>query len=117
MTSVPFDVFNTAFFQEKRAHNFPFEIEQASFFMRGSSRRIYNHGVSDDAPFFSSFVWQSDDLRSKIYYRYLLQSAGPDLLFWNSGPERYYDPTNGTVSSGDIFYVETLGIRGGGGVN
>ena len=116
MTSVPFDVFNTAFFQEQKAHNFPFEIEQASFFMRGSSRRIYNHGVSDDDPFFSSFVWHHDNERTRFFYRYLLQSSGPDLLFWNSTPgRRYYDPTNGTISEGDIFYVENLGFRGGGG--
>ena len=116
MTSVPFDVFNTQAFRRLKAHNFPFEIEQASFFMRGSSRRIYNHGITKGVdPFFSSFVWSSDDYRSQIYYRYLLQSTGPDLVFWNGERTRYYDPTNGTVSPGDIFYIENLGYRGGGG--
>ena len=35
-----------------------------------------------------------------------LQSCGPDLLWWCDGPRDwnkfYYDPTNGTVSAGDI---------------
>ncbi len=115
MTSVPFDVFNTEAFKRRKAHGFNFDVEQASFFMRGSSRRIYNHGVSDGDPFFSSFVWHHDNERTQFFYRYLLQSSGPDLLFWNGPRPRYYDPTNGTISPGDIFYVESLGYRGGGG--
>jgi prepilin-type N-terminal cleavage/methylation domain-containing protein len=113
ITSVPFDVFNTEAFKRKVAHGFDFDIEEASFFMRGASRRIYNEGPSADDPFFSSFVWPSDDGGGIIYYRYILQSSGPDLEFWSGGPTNYYDPTNGTVSPGDIFYIDTLGFRGG----
>ncbi len=46
-------------------------------------------------------------------FAWWLESIGPDLLFWNQEPgwqvreeryEYYYNPTNGTVSSGQIWY-------------
>ena len=113
MTSVPIDVFNTEALKHQSAHGFSFDVTQASFFMRGASRRVYSEGTNSDDPFGSNFIWPSDDGRGIIYYRYMLQSSGPDLKFWNGQPPLYYDPTNGTVSPGDIFYIDTLGYRGG----
>ena len=61
-------------------------------------------------------------------WRWFIQSSGPDLLY-NSGPHPgtpdnwrpengglggIYDPTNGAVSAGDIYYNDTLGLVGGG---
>jgi prepilin-type N-terminal cleavage/methylation domain-containing protein len=58
-------------------------------------------------------------------WRWMLQSGGPDLRY-NAGPDGssahqdgglggIYDPTNGTISSGDIYYLNTIGLVGGGG--
>jgi prepilin-type N-terminal cleavage/methylation domain-containing protein len=57
-------------------------------------------------------------------YHCFLVSVGPDIL-WHTETSRvwdnigeiydwYYDPTNGTVSGGDIFYFDSVGFRGGG---
>ncbi len=35
---------------------------------------------------------------------------GPDLLPYIPGEEPFYDPTNGTVSLGDIWYYDTAGL-------
>ena len=49
-------------------------------------------------------------------FRWSLQSTGPSLWFeCNAFWLPFYDPTNGTVSTGDIFYFNRGGLRGGGG--
>jgi prepilin-type N-terminal cleavage/methylation domain-containing protein len=45
---------------------------------------------------------------------YLLRSAGPDRVLWAAQPEAMYDPTNGTVSPGEIWYFAPYGLYGGG---
>jgi prepilin-type N-terminal cleavage/methylation domain-containing protein len=50
-------------------------------------------------------------------FRYAFYSAGPDLAWWNTDPdgpgpmgaEFFYDPTNGTVSPGDLWYFSHRG--------
>jgi len=50
-------------------------------------------------------------------YRWNMQSFGPDLLYWNDAPgpsgdvlnKIFYDPTNGTISAGDIWYFDAWG--------
>jgi prepilin-type N-terminal cleavage/methylation domain-containing protein len=46
-------------------------------------------------------------------YRYFLFSHGPDLKHQDGSPENgnpaIYDPTNGTISSGDIYYFGPSG--------
>ena len=51
-------------------------------------------------------------------HKYFLESCGPDLAqhgFSPAGPGPYYiyDPTNGTVSTGDIWYIQGDGFLGG----
>ena len=50
-----------------------------------------------------------------IKFRWYLISPGPDLTYWNITGSWYYDPTNGTVSGGDIWCFDKDGLRGGGG--
>jgi len=47
-----------------------------------------------------------DDLDLKAYGRWRLTSIGPDNEFFGSIGRRVYDPTNGTVSLGDIIYSQ-----------
>ena len=45
------------------------------------------------------FFWRDD-------VGYYLQSAGPNLIIFSHEPVlAFYDPTNGTVSAGDLFYL------------
>src|SRR5688572_10290030 len=108
MSDIPYDYFNTNFYKKQKPHNFNFDIVNASVFMRGASKRITSTGNQKGDPFQSSFVWPSDDGRGQIKYIYILQSCGPDLLFWDgSNQYMYYDPTNGSTSKGEIMYIDT----------
>jgi len=46
-------------------------------------------------------------------YNFVLMSVGPNHLMYCHDPSALYDPTNGGVSNGDIFWVDTLGFVGG----
>ncbi len=53
-------------------------------------------------------------------YRWALSSAGPDGLWrdetWGPGAhhlDSWFDPTNGTISGGDINYWDSIGYQGG----
>jgi prepilin-type N-terminal cleavage/methylation domain-containing protein len=49
-------------------------------------------------------------------FHWNMQSFGPDLLYWNDAPgagllnKLFYDPTNGTISAGDIWYFSGWGF-------
>ena len=70
-----------------------------------------------------SFHMNSKPLREvpfSLYrkFHWNMQSFGPDLLYWNDAPgpsgdllnKIFYDPTNGTVSAGDIWYFSAWGF-------
>jgi prepilin-type N-terminal cleavage/methylation domain-containing protein len=44
--------------------------------------------------------------------RWGMESQGPDMAYWLTKPskEPLYDPTNGIISDGDIWYFETTGL-------
>jgi hypothetical protein len=48
----------------------------------------------------------------RVTFRYYMISAGPDRNFWDVDPRKewVYDPTNGTVSPGDIWYFDHYGF-------
>ena len=60
-------------------------------------------------------------------YHWMMESTGPDILWWNETPgpnsggqevhKMHYDPTNGTVSAGQIRYFDTWGFGPGPGYN
>ncbi len=51
------------------------------------------------------------------YHHWLLESVGPNLLWWNEGPgvtgwdpiNVFYDPTNGAISNGSLYWADTFG--------
>ena len=67
--------------------------------------------------------WEDQFIGSQGYdfpngdFIFAFYSAGPDLAWWNTDPdgggpataEFYYDPTNGTISQGDLWYFSHVG--------
>lgn len=49
----------------------------------------------------------------KNRYEWVLMSPGPNHFMYCHDPAAIYDPTNGTVSEGDIYYLHPIGFVGG----
>jgi len=102
MTSLPLDPFSKA---EDSTPGMPEEIDQRF--------RYWNYDYFDDAGFSSATYREGREAAGK----YLFYSVGPDRDQGNLGNSFYidYDPTNGTVSIGNIFRTqrnpEKVGIR------
>ena len=103
LTSIPFDVFNTQAFKRQRPHNFPHMVAQASFFYRGAGR-------ANQQAFWFGWSSEFDKLFTGKLYKADLQTAGPDLDPWTPAQTPFYDPTNGTISPGDIWWFDTEGF-------
>jgi len=56
---------------------------------------------------FNDMGWHFTDMG------YLFQSAGPNFIIWGADTSSVYDPTNGTVSAGDIWYGPKTNFVGG----
>ncbi len=109
LSSVTYDVFNEGYATR-------FDIEFISFGYVYYGRGVFMSGVPNShvAEVYPGRKW-----------RWFIMSCGPDLLM-NRGPDGIsdapedgglwgiYDPTNGTVSAGDVYYLETVGLVGGG---
>lgn len=109
LSSVTPDVFNAGYATR-------FDIEFISFGYVYYGRGVFISGVPNShvAEVYPGRKW-----------RWFILSCGPDLLM-NRGPDGIsdapedgglwgiYDPTNGTVSAGDVYYLETVGLVGGG---
>ena len=124
ISSIPIDVFNTNMSKKASPHGLPFfRVLNASFFYRGEDPKRGNKldgtvafPANEVAGVQSHNTW-----RGLTVVSYILSTCGPDLLPWpvTSPPDSIYrnmlyDPTNGTVSYGDIWYSDKLGLRGGG---
>jgi prepilin-type N-terminal cleavage/methylation domain-containing protein len=134
MTDIPYDTFMSQMFKTQNPHNNAKKVRNASVFMRGASKR----GGQKNS--ISLLFWPrntADELSAVKGYNYLptcywiLSSCGPDLLSWpddrpaanrskfSGDPNIYtdmtYDPTNGSVSKGDIWMTDAAGIVGGSG--
>ena len=46
-------------------------------------------------------------------YEFFLTSPGPNYKIWAHDKSTIYDPTNGTVSNGDIHWLHPIGFIGG----
>lgn len=44
---------------------------------------------------------------------WVMQSNGPDQRYSSNDSDPVYDPTNGTISEGDIWWINTEGLLGG----
>ena len=104
MTTIPVDMFNTKMLLRDRSY-------------WGVDRKVNAaSAVYSGFPLNRPTKVRDDFRRSMIpalipeNYHYALESAGPDLLWWqNTGQNAeswFYDPTNGTVSYGQILYFQ-----------
>jgi len=93
ITEVPWDIFNT----EWRRFALPTHKKKVSVMMNSKTLRA--------EPFllYKKFNWN-------------IHSVGPDMAYWNIPPGHqlvdkiWYDPTNGAVSAGDIWYFNAWGF-------
>ena len=53
------------------------------------------------------------ELYGEKHYQWHMETFGPDTKFWLENNAVIYDPTNGTISAGDIWYFNTIGFVGG----
>ena len=60
-------------------------------------------------------IWNAYPQYTYRQTRWTIFTYGPDQRYYSqtNSRETIYDPTNGTVSDGDIWYIETLGFIGG----
>lgn len=111
ITDIPDDPFNTASVRSRQIpHLATYEnIVWATVFYRAITPE------NASPPWFGPQILSFDFGNNS--YEWSIQSAGPDLRPWPEGDLNrrawapYYDPTNGTVSFGDIWYFDTMGLR------
>jgi prepilin-type N-terminal cleavage/methylation domain-containing protein len=96
ITSFPVDPFPEPQWQQHGYNNVSYHYH--SFGSQKTGNWSYEHG---------GITWTYIDIS------YLLRGVGPDKRTWGNTSDPYYDPTNGTVSAGDIWYIGPLGFRGG----
>ena len=97
LSEVPWDHFNTI--ARSSIHNFTTRVA------------VSMHSRPLDAP-------GHRQLHLFKRYQWSLESFGPDLLYWNDAPgpsgdvlnKIFYDPTNGTISPGSIWYFDAWGF-------
>jgi len=106
LSSIPRDPFNSKAAVNQNPHNFPFEVVWASVFVRSAPTAAGMDSIC-------TFTWLHPD-GGVISYRYIFESIGPDLSPWTGFGSPYYDPTNGTISAGDIIYIDNGGFLSGG---
>ena len=101
LTAIPFDAFNTGMIKETSHSQWGTGSEvsfMCLFFANGALEdRYWNYPDEWWPNYFAPYTIPFSPL--------FLSSAGPDLSWWNipgGGGEKFYDPTNGTVSRGDI---------------
>ena len=110
ISAIPFDVFNSLAYEKQSPHNYSHQVAQASFFYRGAGR-------ANREAFWFGWGSEFDKLFWGKLYKADLQTVGPDLNPWPISPHGirgtqtpFYDPTNGTISPGDIWWFDTEGF-------
>ncbi len=82
--------------------------------MTRNGAALYELTISEMSCFNSAFI---DKTPNRLYgsrpYRWSLFSPGPDRVWWPTNKGVIYDPTNGTISGGDIWYFDYVGFIGG----
>ncbi len=111
ISDIPGDPFNTA---SVRSKQIPHLANYENLIWAG----VFYRAIT---PKFASPPWFGPGIGSFDFggktYEWSMQSAGPDLRPWPEGDTNrnawapYYDPSNGTVSTGDIWYFDTEGFR------
>ncbi len=112
LTDIPYDVFNTLAYESQRPHGLgpphsPPQIVSASLYYLGGGPLSFVIGFPPGRQW--DIVYGGYNKKFTI----MLQSVGPDLTPWlgpNARDDPFYDPTNGTLSTGDLWYVDTIGM-------
>ena len=93
ITSIPTDPFATAGMIRYAVQSWNFSIGEVSFWYQADLREPYNIYITNK--------WY-------VNIGYLLRSPGPSEIF--VGESILYNPTNGTISAGEILYLRTDGF-------
>ena len=107
LSMVPFDPFNSDLFENVFGFHMAYTNSEYSVIFSGVPRK-YRHLVNHQPV---GLLGRSNR------YTYIMESCGPNLQ-WESqgipntggGPIGPYDPTNGTVSNGNIIYYDVGGF-------
>ena len=105
IASIPIDPFTSAY---HKIFNGAGEAQSGSFANFGWIWTVESKSMKLTVPIpsgtykgwnpFTDMKWTFVDMG------YLYQSAGPNHIIWGADTSSMYDPTNGTVSPGDIWY-------------
>ena len=111
ISKIPMDYFNTRLIQGSSYSRFGFDVELSVL----GVYIPFSTNSSGQGKTWKDW-WEQDFLAPLGYtfpggeFSFMLTSAGPDMAWWDTPPvEYYYDPTNGTVSPGDVFYFSHVG--------
>ncbi len=107
LTSIPTDVFNS-----RAIHDWNRRASEMSVVVTAIPRQGDANSPFGD---FSVGIPWGDRQGGILLYRYVYESTGPKSVWWNEvdGHEQFYDPTNGTVSPGQIKYYDAWGFGTG----
>ena len=113
MTSLPLDPFVTKRFGYPISYTWFYEGKakmggryERPTKMNDAARAGFGpHPGGDNAPYV---------LYGERTYQWHMETFGPDRAWWLENDGVIYDPTNGTVSAGDIWYFNTIGFVGDG---
>jgi len=105
LSNFPYDYFNTR--QLRKSGGFYRGGRQVSYVFSGIPRGGSNPGFDNQyLKTYTDFLY--------FGWTWFMESAGPDLVWWQSSRPNpsedwqtfFYDPTNGTISQGQIVYYE-----------
>ena len=104
LTTIPEDPFSFMSFKRGRPQSWAQGLAKAG--------ALYSASLSGNTANAAVPAQYLDIVKDKGY---LLHSPGPNIIFWphDRDPAIFYDPTNGTVSDGDMWYVGGTGEFGG----
>ncbi len=112
LTTLPLDIFNPSLNGARDNGMVPVDFIGFNYFYFGKEEDG-KHLVSCCHGFHPA----NDPVASELYgdriYHWSIFSPGPDLAWYLSNKSMIYDPTNGTVSAGDIGYFDAIGLFGG----
>jgi prepilin-type N-terminal cleavage/methylation domain-containing protein len=110
ISSIPIDYWNTRMVQGSSHTGYGLDYQMSAL-----ASYIPSGGISAGSIPWKEW-WEDLFIGAQGYnfpngdFNFAFYSAGPDLRWWNTAPaEFYYDPTNGTISAGDLWYFSHVG--------
>ena len=104
LNSIPWDEYNTKIIKGTSNSTGAFGDNQASYWALLFPNKSLEDGFHNYPNEWWPSFWQPYHVP---FSQITFWSIGPDLRWWNWGPgEKFYDPTNGTISLGDIAMFE-----------